>query len=255
MRPALPFLRSALLALPVAALALSAAVPAHAQSAGFDGNQKAAIEKIVRDYLMEHPEVILQAVDAMQERQKTAEAEQARKALVENRQELTRSPADPVIGNPQGDITVVEFFDYQCGYCKAVQADTQSLIKGDPKLRFVLKEFPILGPASVVASKAALASRGQGKYVEFHNALMAQRGQLDEAVIMRLAKSVGLDTDRLKKDMESPDVLKVIAANQALAEKLNIRGTPAFVFGDELVPGAIRLEDMKRLADAARAKG
>ena len=160
-----------------------------------------------------------------------------------------------VAGNPQGDVTVVEFFDYQCGYCKAVQADTQTLIKGDSKLRFVLKEFPILGPASVVASKAALASRGQGKYVEFHNALMAQRGQLDEAVIMRLAKSVGLDTDRLKKDMDSPDVLKVIAANQALAEKLNIRGTPAFVFGDELVPGAIKLDDMKRLTDAARAKG
>jgi len=255
MRPALPFLRSALLALPVAALALSAVAPAHAQSASFDGNQKAAIEKIVRDYLMEHPEVILQAVDAMQERQKTAEAEQARKALTENKQELLRNPADPVIGNPQGDVTVVEFFDYQCGYCKAVQADTQSLIKGDPKLRFVLKEFPILGPASLVASKAALASRGQGKYVEFHNALMAQRGQLDEAVIMRLAKSVGLDTDRLKKDMESPDVLKVIAANQALAEKLSIRGTPAFVFGDELVPGAIKLDDMKRLTDAARAKG
>ncbi|MBY6260531.1 DsbA family protein [Azospirillum sp. 412522] len=255
MRPALPFLRSALLVLPFAALALSTATPAGAQSASFDSTQKAAIEKIVRDYLMEHPEVILQAVDAMQERQKTAEAEQARKALVENKQELLRNPADPVIGNPQGDITVVEFFDYQCGYCKAVQADTQSLIKGDPKLRFVLKEFPILGPASVVASKAALASRGQGKYVEFHNALMAQRGQLDEAVIMRLAKSVGLDTDRLKKDMESPDVLKVIAANQALAEKLNIRGTPAFVFGDELVPGAIRLDDMKRLTEAARAKG
>ncbi|CAO3414876.1 DsbA family protein [Azospirillum endophyticum] len=254
-RPALPFLRSALLALPVAALALSAATPAHAQSASFDGNQKAAIEKIVRDYLMEHPEVILQAVDAMQERQKAAEAEQARKALTENKQELLRSPADVVIGNPQGDVTVVEFFDYQCGYCKAVQADTQSLIKGDPKLRFVLKEFPILGPASVIASKAALASRGQGKYVEFHNALMAQRGQLDEAVIMRLAKSVGLDIDRLKKDMESPDVLKVIAANQTLAEKLNIHGTPAFVFGDELVPGAIKLDDMKRLADAARAKG
>ncbi|ALG70716.1 membrane protein [Azospirillum thiophilum] len=259
MRPVLPFLRSALraslLALPVAALALSAAAPARAQSASFDGSQKAAIEKIVRDYLMEHPEVILQAVDAMQERQKTAEAEQARKALVENRAELTRSPADPVAGNPQGDVTVVEFFDYQCGYCKAVQADTQALIKSDPKLRFVLKEFPILGPASLVASKAALAARAQGKYMELHNALMAQRGQLDEAVIMRLAKSVGLDTDRLKKDMESPDVLKVIAANQALAEKLNIRGTPAFVFGDELVPGAIKLDDMKRLTDAVRAKG
>ncbi|WP_247872497.1 DsbA family protein [Azospirillum sp. TSO35-2] len=255
LRPALPFLRSALLALPVAALALSAVTPARAQSASFDSSQKSAIEKIVRDYLMEHPEVILQAVDAMQERQKTAEAERARQALTENRQDLTRNPADPVAGNPQGDVTVVEFFDYQCGYCKAVQADTQKLIKDDPKLRFVLKEFPILGPASVVASKAALAARAQGKYMELHTALMAQRGQLDEAVIMRLAKSVGLDTDRLKKDMESPDVLKVIASNQALAEKLNIHGTPGFVFGDELVPGAIKLDDMKRLVEAARAKG
>ncbi|AWU94406.1 DsbA family protein [Azospirillum ramasamyi] len=255
MRPALPSLRSALLALPIAALALSAAAPAHAQSASFDGNQKAAIEKIVRDYLMEHPEVILQAVDAMQERQKAAEAEQARMALIENKQELTRNPADPVAGNPQGDVTVVEFFDYQCGYCKAVHADTLALVKGDPKLRLVLKEFPILGPASLLASKAALASRSQGKYMELHNALMSHRGQLDEAVIMRLAKSVGLDTDRLKKDMESPDVLTAIAANQSLAEKLNIRGTPAFVFGDELVPGAIKLDDMKRLTDAARSKG
>ena len=125
-------------------------------------------------------------------------------------------------------------------------------MKSDSKLRFVFKEFPILGPASVVASKAALAARAQGKYLEFHNALMSQRGQLDEGVIMRLAKSVGLDTDRLKKDMESAEVTGAIAKNQQLAEELGIRGTPAFIIGDELVPGAIKLEDMKSLVATAR---
>lgn len=248
-------LRSTLLALPVALMAFSPAAMAQSQSVAMDDAQRTAIENVVRDYLMKNPEIILQAVESLQQREKMAEAERAKKALVENQQALTRNPADPVAGNPQGDVTVVEFFDYQCGYCKAVQADTQRLIKDDPKLRFVLKELPILGPASVVASKAALASKAQGKYLEFHNALMAQRGQLDEDVILRLAKSVGLDTDRLKKDMESRDVLSVIAANQALAEQLGIHGTPGFVFGTELVPGAIKLDDMKRLVAATRAKG
>ncbi|MCG5239970.1 DsbA family protein [Azospirillum doebereinerae] len=251
----MPLFRSALFALPVAALALSPVAMAQAQPAAMDDAQRAAIETVVRDYLMKNPEIILQAVEALQQREKMAEAERSKAALAANQQALTRSPADPVAGNPQGDVTVVEFFDYQCGYCKAVQADTQRLIKDDPKLRFVFKELPILGPASVVASKAALASKAQGKYLEFHNALMAQRGQLDEEVILRLAKSVGLDTDRLKKDMESRDVLSVIAANQALAEQLGIHGTPGFVFGTELVPGAIKLEDMKRMVAATRAKG
>lgn len=249
-------IRSAALALTVAATALSA--PALAQStspaAAMDEGQRKAIELVVRDYLMKHPEVILEAVEAMQQREKVAEAERAQKALTANRQALVANPADPVAGNPQGDLTVVEFFDYQCGYCKQVHADTLKLLKDDGKIRFVFKEFPILSPASTVASKAALAAKAQGKYLEFHNALMTQRGQLDEETIMRLAKSVGLDTDRLKKDMESAEVQKVIAANHALAEELGVRGTPAFVFGDALVPGAIRLEDMKRLAATARSK-
>lgn len=249
-------LRSAALALTVAATALTG--PAFAQSsspaATMDEGQRKAIESVVRDYLMKHPEVILEAVEAMQQREKVAEAERAQKALTANRQALVANPADPVAGNLQGDLTVVEFFDYQCGYCKQVHADTLKLMKDDSKIRFVFKEFPILSPASTVASKAALASKAQGKYLEFHNALMGQRGQLDDETIMRLAKSVGLDTDRLKKDMEGPDVQKVIAANHALAEELGIRGTPAFVFGDALVPGAIRLEDMKRLAATARSK-
>ena len=241
-----------------AALAAFAPVAAQAQSAPssvaapMDDAQRKAIEGVVRDYLMKNPEIILEAVDALQQRQKVAEEEKARKALTENKKALFENPVDVVIGNPQGDVTVVEFFDYQCGYCKAVQGDTQRLIKDDGKVRFVLKEFPILGPASVTAAKAAIASRAQGKYVDYHNALMAHRGQLDDDTIMRLAKSVGIDADKLKKDMESPDVLKVVAVNQMLAEQLNIRGTPAFIIGDSLVPGAIKLDEMKRLVDAAR---
>ncbi len=250
--------RSTLFALPIAAVALAATAltpaTAKAQSAAVDDAQRAAIETVIRDYLMKNPEIILQAVESLQQRQKVAEAERSKRALVDNQQALTRNPADPVAGNPQGDITVVEFFDYQCGYCKAVQADVQRLIKDDGKLRFVFKELPILGPASVVAARASLAARAQGKYLEFHNALMGQRGQIDEDTILRLAKSVGLDTEKLKKDMSSREVQAVIDDNLALAETLGIHGTPGFVFGTELIPGAIKLDEMKRLVAATRSK-
>lgn len=246
-------IRPAALALTAALVALSpAAWTSAARAQAMDDAQRKAIEGVVRDYLMKNPEIILEAVEALQQREKLAEAEKAKKALGENKSALFQNPADPVTGNPQGDITVVEFFDYQCGYCKAVMADTQRLIKDDTKVRFVFKEFPILGPASVVASKAALAAKAQGKYMELHDALMGHRGQLDEDTILRLAKSVGLDSDRLKKDMDSPQVLKIIASNQQLAEQLGIRGTPAFVIGEALVPGAIKLDEMKRLVAAAR---
>ena len=251
MRSAYHFLRGTRLAC-VMGVALMASPLAAAE---FNDTQRAEIIQTVREYLLQNPELLQEMIAAMELKEQANLAAVAEKGIADNAKTLFRDEADFVAGNADGDVTVVEFFDYQCGYCKAVHADTLALVKGDPKLRLVLKEFPILGPASLLASKAALASRSQGKYMELHNALMSHRGQLDEAVIMRLAKSVGLDTDRLKKDMESPDVLTAIAANQSLAEKLNIRGTPAFVFGDELVPGAIKLDDMKRLTDAARSKG
>ncbi|MBP2311140.1 DsbA family protein [Azospirillum soli] len=234
------------------AAALAAFSPAIVQAQAVDEAQRKAIEGVVRDYLMKNPEVILEAIEALQQREKTAEAERAQKALVDNKAALFQNPADPAIGNALGDVTVVEFFDYQCGYCKAVMADTQRLVKDDPKLRFVFKEFPILGPASVVAARAALAAKAQGKYLEVHNALMGHRGQLDEDTIYRLAKSAGADVEKLKKDMDSPEVMKVIATNQQLAEQLGIRGTPGFIIGDALVPGAIKLDEMKRLVGAAR---
>jgi protein-disulfide isomerase len=234
-----------------ATVALAVLSPA-AQAQGVAAGQRQAIEQIVREYLLQHPEVIVEAMEELQKRERADEERKAKQGLAENKSKLFNDPASPVAGNPKGDVTLVEFFDYQCGYCKSVQADVMRLIKEDGKLRFVFKELPILGPASVTASKAALASRAQGKYEPFHNALMANRGQLDEATILKLASSVGLDTERLKKDMESPEVQQAIGANLALAEQLGIRGTPGFVVGDRIVPGAIKLDTMKSLVAEAR---
>lgn len=232
-----------------ASLALPAA-PARAQA--MDEAQRRAVEEVVRDYLLKHPEVILQAVEAYQEREKAEAEVRAKRALVANRARLFENPDSPVIGNPQGNVTVVEFFDYMCGYCKAVHADVNRLVKEDRNVKLVFKEFPILGPGSLVASKAALAARKQGKYQPLHDALMEHRGPMDEPTVLRLARSVGLDTDRLKEDMESPKVRDVIVANRALADELGIRGTPAFIVGDDIVPGAIKLDEMKRLVEDAR---
>lgn len=202
---------------------------------------------IIKGYLMDHPEVILQSVAAAQQRQQLVQAEQAKQALITNRDKLFADPLAPITGNPDGDLVLVEFFDYQCGYCKAVHPDVLKLAETVKRARIVLKELPILGPASVVASKAALAARTQGKYEPLHNALMAHREQLDEATVMKLAASVGLDIEALKRDMESPDVLRIIAENQALAVSLGIRGTPAFVTPTRMSPGAVKLDEMKRM--------
>ncbi|WP_431856056.1 DsbA family protein [Azospirillum sp.] len=242
-------IRPALLA--AAAVALAVLSPA-AQAQSVPAEQRQAIEQVVREYLLKHPEVIVEAIEELQKRERAEEERKGKQGLVQNKDKLFNDPASPIAGNPKGDVTLVEFFDYQCGYCKSVQADVQKLIKDDGKLKFVFKEFPILGPASVTASKAALAARAQGKYEAYHNALMAHRGQLDEATILKLASSVGLDTDRLKKDMESAEVQQALGANLALAEQLGIRGTPGFVVGDRIVPGAIKLDDMKKLVAEAR---
>lgn len=244
--------RFAVLAAAAAAVGLVALTPAKSRAQAMPDDQRRAVEQVVREYLIKHPEVIIEAIEELQRRERADDAQKAAQALAQNRGALVDDPASPVGGNPKGDVTLVEFFDYQCGYCKAVQADVLRLIKDDGKLRFVFKELPILGPASVVASKAALASRAQGKYESLHNALMAHRGQLDEATILKLASSVGVDTDRLKKDMESPEVQQAIGANLALAERLGIRGTPGFVVGDRIVPGAIKFDDMKKLVAEAR---
>ncbi|HTY66914.1 MAG TPA: DsbA family protein [Alphaproteobacteria bacterium] len=214
--------------------------------------QVQAVEKIVHDYLLRNPQVILDAVEQLEQKRNDEAQAAAKTAMAEHRDELLHDPTSPVAGNPNGDVTIVEFFDYRCPYCKQVEPSLAQLRKDDQKLRFVYKEFPILGPDSVIASHAALAARKQDKYQPFHDALMAARGHLDEATIFAIAADTGLDVQRLKADMKSPDIEAVISRNMALAHVLNINGTPGFIVGDQLVPGAVELADLKKLVAEAR---
>lgn len=213
---------------------------------------RATIEAIVRDYLLENPEIIAEALTALQQREELAEQERQRQAVVALNDQIY-DPDAPFMGNPDGDVTLVEFFDYQCGYCKRVLDTVFEATESDPGLRVVFKEFPILGPISVVAAQASLASRDQGLYPEFHHALMGYRGQLTEEAIFTVAAEVGLDVARLRQDMKSPEIRDEINENRRLASQIGIRGTPAFVIGDTVAPGAQSLEALQILVESARA--
>lgn len=213
---------------------------------------KAKIEQIVHDYLLAHPEVILESVEKYQAQQEKDAAKKQSQALVERRDELINAPDAPVLGNPKGDVTVVEFFDYRCPYCKSVAGTFIDLFEKDGNVRFVLKEFPILGPESEYAAKAALAAEKQGKYRPLHVALMAFKGKLTNPDVLRLATDAGLDMPRLQKDMESPDIAATLKRNYDLAEALGVKGTPAFVVGKDFIPGAISVEEMRNRIAAAR---
>src|SRR5204863_10076616 len=194
------------------------------------------------------------ALQAAEDKMKGDAKDKAAQALSTRRREIFEDPDTPVAGNPNGDVSLVEFFDYRCPYCKQVVPSLEALLAEDRQLRLVYKEFPVLGPDSVTAARAALAARKQDKYDAMHRALMAQKGQLDEAAVFRVASSVGLDVERLKRDMAAPDIDRMIKANTSLASALDIRGTPGFVIGDEIVPGAISLQALKQLIDTARRK-
>ena len=197
----------------------------------------------------------MEALTIMDARQKQEAEARAAQAIVANRQALERDPSDAVTGNPNGDVTLVEFFDYRCGYCKQVAGAVAAAVSEDGKVRLVHKQLPILGPASVLAARAAVAAQSQGKYALFHDALMAERRQLDEAGLVDLAKRVGLDGDRLRRDMMSPETEARIQKSVTLAQSLDIRGTPAFVIGGELIPGAVDAATLKGLIAKARKGG
>ncbi|CAK0766121.1 DsbA family protein [Azospirillaceae bacterium] len=235
-------------------MAVSVVNVARAESSPFSTDQKAAIQEIIRTYLLEHPEVLMESVQAYQEREQAAEDTKRSQGLSSRKEQLFNDPSSPVIGNPKGDVTLIEFFDYQCGYCKSVRESLLGLINQDKNIRLVMKEFPILSPASTLAAKAALASHEQGKYWEFHNLLMGNRGPLNEESIMRLARSISLDTDRLRKDMESSQIAAALDNNRKLAEALSLHGTPAFIIGDKVIPGAVDLDSLKRLVAVERKK-
>ena len=236
-------MRFAALALACAFLAAAPLRPVAA--AEFTAQQRQAIEAIIHDYLLQNPDVLIEAL-------RTAEDAKAKQVLSDRHSAIFDDPATPVGGNPQGDVTIVEFFDYRCPYCKQVQPALETLLDQDRKLRFVYKEMPVLGPSSVVAAHAALAARLQGKYEAFHNAMMATKGQITDEVVYRVAGSVGLDVDRLKHDMASPQIDQAVKANLALADALDIRGTPGFIIGNHIVPGAVDLEALKDLIAKSR---
>lgn len=219
-----------------------------------DAAPEVGLDLAISQFLKDHPDEVLAALkqaQSMAQQQQEAEAQQA---LEQKQGQIFNNPADPVIGNPQGDVTVVEFFDYRCPYCKRVADSLADLVKSDPNVRVVFKEFPILGPESMVAAKIALAAHRQGKYEAVHMAFMAHKGSFEQAALLELAASVGADAAKLAGDMEDPAILGQLQANDSLAATLGITGTPGFLFGKQLVPGAISLDDMKKLVSTARAQ-
>ena len=217
--------------------------------------EKSAIEKIVRDYLIANPEVIEEAIQALQAKREAAEKNRAQVALSENSDALRGHPMTPVSGNDTGDVTVVEFFDYQCGYCKRSLASMVDLLNSDKNVRVVWKELPILGPASRFAARAAMAAKKQDKYFDFHVGMMGARGRLSESKVMSIAADVGLNVDRLREDMKDPNIETYLDETLQLANSLGIRGTPALIIGNTLVRGAIDGSSMKQIIAKTRAGG
>ena len=231
---------------------LAVALPCSITAAEITPDQREAIEGIIHDYLMHNPDVLIEALRAAEDKASRDADAKAALVLKDRRGEVFDDPATPVGGNPQGNVTIVEFFDYRCPYCKQVQPSLQALLDQDHNLRFIYKEMPVLGAPSVTAAHAALAARLQGKYEAFHAAMMAIKGQITDDVVYQVAGSVGLDVDRLKRDMAAPEIDQALKANLALAKALDIRGTPGFIIGDRIVPGAIDLDALKDLVADAR---
>jgi protein-disulfide isomerase len=239
----------------VIALALGAAPPA-ASAQGFSDAQRGDIETIVKNYLIAHPEVLEEAMNELSKRQAAAEAAKHEASVASNAETIFNSPRGVVLGNKDGDVNFVEFFDYNCGYCKRAMADMLDLLKTDPKLKVVLKEFPVLSQGSVEAAQVAVAVRmqdpGGKKYLDFHQKLLGGHGPADKARAMAAAKEAGLDMARLEKDLTSPEVKATIEENFKLAEEMGMNGTPSYVIGKQVVVGAVGLEGLKEKISQAR---
>ena len=237
------------------ALALCGTPPS-ASAQSFSDNQRGDIETIVRDYLLAHPEVLEEAMAELSKRQTAAEAEKQKASVATNAETIFNSPRGVVLGNKDGDVTFVEFFDYNCGYCKRAMADMLDLMKTDPKLKVVLKEFPVLSQGSVEAAQVAVAVRMQDpsgkKYLDFHQKLLSGRGAADKVRAMAAAKEAGLDAARIEKDLASPEVRATIEENFKLAEAMGMNGTPSYVIGKQVVVGAVGLDALREKIGLAR---
>jgi protein-disulfide isomerase len=234
-------------------LALGAA-PAPALAQGFTEAQRAEVVEILRRALREDPSILRDALNEMQEADQRERREAQRAALARHMEALVRDPADPVRGNPRGDVTIVEFVDARCGYCKQMHPAMEALLRQDPNVRLVLKDLPILGPNSVLAARALMAAQRQDKHGPLFEALMTLRGEPTEQVLRQTAERAGLDWTRLRRDMDDPAIARRIEANMRLAQSLGVEGTPALVIGDSFVPGALDLPGLERLVAEARTR-
>lgn len=221
----------------------------------FSPAQKLEIEQILRDYLLEHPELLQDMAKVLEEKQRAAQAEQQKSALTQHAAAIFRSEGDFVAGNPEGDVTLVEFFDYNCGWCKRGFPEVVGLIEQDKKLRVVMKEFPIFGEDSEYAARAALAARKQNKYWELHTALFSHEGKVTKQVVDETAQKLGLDATKLAADMASEEIVSAIQKNQTLAQEMAINGTPAFVIGKQLVPGYLPQAELAEAIATVRKDG
>src|SRR6476469_4059255 len=230
-------------------LTLAAAPSSNADE--LSSSQRSEVERIVREYLIAHPEVLQEAMNELDKRQTAAQAEKHKSAIKQYSDALFSSPRQVVLGNPNGNVTFVEFFDYNCGYCKRAMDDMLTLLKDDPKLKVVLKEFPVLGPGSVEAAQVAIAVNMQDKtgkkYLEFHQKLLGSRGEANKARAMAVAKDIGLDMA-----LASPEVKATLQESFKLAEALGLNGTPSYVIGDNVVVGAVGLETLKEKVNTSR---
>jgi len=244
-----------MLAQPVAAQEFSPSQKSEAATE-FSVRQKSEIERIIRDYLVSHPEVLQEAIAELDKRQAAEDLEKAKTAVANNAETLFNSSRQVVLGNPSGDVTLVEFFDYNCGFCKRAMADMLDLLRDDPKLKIILKEFPVLGPGSVEAAKVAVAVRmqdkGGKKYLEFHQKLLGGRGQADKARALAVAKEVGMDMKRIDTDMASDEAKLALEESLKLGETLGLNGTPSYIVGTDVVVGAVGLAALRTKVSTAR---
>jgi protein-disulfide isomerase len=222
--------------------------------APFTEDQRGAMEDFVRDFILDNPEVLMESVNRYQEQQTKKREEDAQNVLKSSSDFLFKNPQLPEAGNPKGDVAVVEFFDFNCGYCKRAFEAVLKTIEEDKNVRMVFVDLPILSPQSKTASQWALAAAKQGKYFEFHKALMMHNGPKNDEALAEEAKKLGLDVEKLKKDAASPDVEAILTKNSEFAQKLGISGTPGFILGDQIVRGFVEYDGFKALIAAERAK-
>jgi len=238
------------------ALALSLALPAQAMDlTELTDAERAQFRAEVRAYLLSNPEVIMEAVELLQQREAEATAQADESLVADNADEIFNDGYSFVGGNPDGDITVVEFMDYRCGYCKRAFEEVEKLVGGDGNIRFIVKEFPILGEQSVLASRYAVATKqvaGMDSYKEIHDALMSLNGDVTLPALRRLAETFDLDSAAIEAQMDSPEVTAEITKTRELAQKLKITGTPTFVVGDELLRGYLPYDAMKDIVAEKR---